>query len=97
MMSEKKVKVGSGWDRNARQGNEIGYLEAVDEAILQEAAKNPNIFVMGEDIAYKYKHLEAISNRVISTPISEPGFTGVAIGAAITGMRPIVIIKGDES
>jgi pyruvate dehydrogenase E1 component beta subunit len=90
-MSEKKSK--SAWSRQARQGNEIGYLEAVDEGILQEAAKNPNVFVMGEDIAFKYKHLEAISNRVISTPISEAGFTGAAIGAALTGMRPIVIIN----
>jgi pyruvate/2-oxoglutarate/acetoin dehydrogenase E1 component len=72
---------------------EIGYLEAVDEGILEEAQKNPKVFVMGEDIAYKYKSLGAIANRVISTPISEPSFTGAAVGAALAGMRPVVYIN----
>lgn len=72
---------------------EIAYLDAVDEGILEEALINPKVFVMGEDIAYKYKSLGAIPGRVLSTPISEASFTGVGVGAALAGMHPVVYIN----
>lgn len=74
-------------------GREIGYNEALDEAIVEEARRNPEVFVMGEDIAYKYRSLAALSNRVLSTPISEASFVGTGLGAALAGMRPVVYIN----
>jgi pyruvate/2-oxoglutarate/acetoin dehydrogenase E1 component len=70
------------------------------EAVIAEMRKDPNIFVIGEDIAKLGGVFgttvgmaeEFGSNRVIDTPISETGFIGIASGAAMEGMRPIVEI-----
>jgi len=77
---------------------EITYLEAIREAIDEEMARDPNVFLMGEDIgayggAFKVtdgmlaKYGEA---RVIDTPISEIAIVGAAAGAGHMGMRPVV-------
>jgi pyruvate/2-oxoglutarate/acetoin dehydrogenase E1 component len=79
---------------------EIMYREALNEALKEEMERDPAVFLMGEGIAERggsYKVtaglLEAFgSDRVIDTPIAEASFTGVGIGAAITGMRPVVEI-----
>ncbi|MBN2814957.1 MAG: alpha-ketoacid dehydrogenase subunit beta [Bacteroidales bacterium] len=76
------------------------YREALNEALKEEMRRNPNVFVMGEGIAERggsYKVtvdlLEEFGHkRVIDTPISENGFTGTGVGAALTGMRPVVEI-----
>jgi len=78
----------------------ITYAEAVREAIEEEMLRDPSVFVMGEDIgAYggSFGVLSGLAEkfgaeRVRDTPISEAGFTGAAVGAAMTGTRPIVEI-----
>jgi len=77
---------------------EITYLEAIREAMWEEMERDPRVLLLGEDIgvyggAFKVTQgfLERFGReRVIDTPISEEGFTGVAIGAAYMGLRPIV-------
>ena len=77
---------------------EITYLEAIRQAMAEEMERDPEVFLMGEDIgAYggAFKATEGLmerfgENRVIDTPISEAGFVGAAAGAAHMGMRPVV-------
>jgi pyruvate dehydrogenase E1 component beta subunit len=66
--------------------------------------RDPTVFIMGEDVAEAGTPFKVLSGlveefgteRVIDTPISEPGFTGVGVGAAMTGMRPVVdLMFGD--
>lgn len=74
------------------------YIQAINEALREEMRRDPNVFIIGEDVAH-YGGLFRVTrnlldefgpNRVIDTPISEQGFMGMATGAAIVGMRPIV-------
>jgi pyruvate/2-oxoglutarate/acetoin dehydrogenase E1 component len=83
---------------------ELTMAEAVREAISEEMRRDPSVFVMGEDVAVAGTPFKVLSgmveefgkSRVIDTPISEPGFTGVGVGAAMTGLRPVVdIMFGD--
>ena len=83
---------------------EITMGEAVREALAEEMRRDTRVFVMGEDVAEAgtaFKVLGGLvdefgSERVLDTPISEAGFTGIAVGAAMTGMRPVVdIMFGD--
>jgi pyruvate dehydrogenase E1 component beta subunit len=73
------------------------YLEAVTQAIREEMRSDPRVFIMGEDIetgAWGDFGLEEFGpERVRSTPISEAGFIGAGIGAALTGMRSIIDIQ----
>jgi len=71
----------------------MSYLEAIVQAQVEEMERDPRVIIMGEDIAIygSGKLMEKFdSRRVWNTPISETSFTGVAVGAAITGLRPIV-------
>jgi pyruvate/2-oxoglutarate/acetoin dehydrogenase E1 component len=72
---------------------EITYNDAVMQAVREEMRSDPRVFVMGEDIQH-YSYPDALQEfgpeRVRSTPICEAGFFGAGIGAALTGMRPIV-------
>ena len=86
------------------QTRELTMAEAVREAIAEEMRRDPRVFVIGEDVAEAGTPFKVLSGlvsefgvqRVIDTPISEPGFTGIAVGAAMTGMRPVVdIMFGD--
>jgi pyruvate dehydrogenase E1 component beta subunit len=71
---------------------------ALRDAMAEEMRRDPNVFVMGEEVAeYQgaYKVTEGLlqefgDRRVVDTPITEHGFTGLGIGAAMTGLRPIV-------
>ncbi len=72
--------------------------KAISEAIAQEMRSDPNVFVMGEDVG-PYGGIfgstgglfeEFGTTRIIDTPISETGFIGAGIGAAVEGMRPVV-------
>ncbi|MCY3899524.1 MAG: alpha-ketoacid dehydrogenase subunit beta [Caldilineaceae bacterium] len=83
---------------------EITFGEAIREAIAEEMARDQSIFLIGEDVAAAgsvFKVLVGLLDefgpeRVIDSPISEAGIAGIGVGAAITGMRPIVdIMFGD--
>jgi pyruvate/2-oxoglutarate/acetoin dehydrogenase E1 component len=83
---------------------EITLSQAVNEAIAEEMRRDPTVFLLGEDVAEAgtpFKILSGLveefgTDRIIDTPISEPGFTGIAVGAAMTGSRPIVdLMFGD--
>jgi acetoin:2,6-dichlorophenolindophenol oxidoreductase subunit beta len=83
---------------------EITLGEAVREALAEEMRRDPRVFVLGEDVAEAgtaFKVLNGLVDefgpeRVLDTPISEAGFTGIAVGAAMAGMRPVVdIMFGD--
>lgn len=82
----------------------ITLSQAVNEAIAEEMRLDSSVFLIGEDVAEAGTPFKITSGlveefgtqRVIDTPISEPGFMGLAVGAAITGSRPIVdIMFGD--
>jgi len=71
----------------------LSYLQAIIEAQREEMRRDPNVILMGEDIAvYGAQSLfeEFDASRLRNTPISENSFVGVGIGAALTGLRPIV-------
>ena len=83
---------------------EITLSKAVNEAIAEEMRRDDTIFLLGEDVAEAgtpFKILSGLveefgTERIIDTPISEPGFMGIAVGAAMTGSRPIVdLMFGD--
>ena len=77
---------------------EIPFREALREALSEEMRRDPNVFLMGEEVA-EYNGAYKVSQgmldefgpkRVIDTPIAELGFTGIGIGAAINGLRPVI-------
>ena len=76
----------------------ITYREALNQALREEMRRDPRVFLMGEEVgvyqgAYKVTQglLEEFGpRRIIDTPISEAGFVGAGIGAAMVGLRPIV-------
>jgi pyruvate dehydrogenase E1 component beta subunit len=78
----------------------ITYRDALNQALREEMRRDPRVFLMGEEVgvyqgAYKVSRglmQEFGEKRVIDTPITEEGFTGVGIGAAMVGLRPVVEI-----
>ncbi len=90
---------------------ELTYLDAINEALTEEMARDERVFIMGEDVATgyadggigggifgttRYLSKKFGTQRVIDTPISESGIAGCAVGAALLGYRPIVeIMFGD--
>ena len=74
----------------------VTYLEAVNEALIEEMERNERVFVMGEDVSWNLMGVtkglfERFGReRVRDTPISEAGFVGAGAGAAMVGMRPVV-------
>ncbi|MBG81857.1 MAG: alpha-ketoacid dehydrogenase subunit beta [SAR202 cluster bacterium] len=72
------------------------FVEAINQAIYEEMARDENVFIMGEDIRRSVYGATANllddfgGKRVLDTPLSENGFFGAAIGASLVGMRPIV-------
>ncbi len=83
---------------HTRNREPVTFLEAIAEALWEEMERDPDVFLLGEDIgeyggAFKVTRgfLEAFGgNRVLDTPIAEGGFTGAAAGAAHMGLRPVV-------
>src|SRR5213593_4825782 len=76
----------------------ISYREAMNQAMREEMRRDDRIFLIGEEVGY-YQGAFKVSKgfveefgtqRVVDTPITEAGFTGLAIGAAMAGLRPIV-------
>ncbi len=76
----------------------ITYREALNQALAEEMTRDPSVFLMGEDVAeydgaYKVSKglLEKFGpKRVVDSPISELGFAGLGVGAAMTGLRPVI-------
>jgi len=76
----------------------ITYREALNQAMVEEMERDPNVFLMGEEVgvyngAYKVSKgmLDRFGEmRVVDTPITELGFAGLGIGAAMVGLRPII-------
>jgi len=77
---------------------ELSYRDALNEALHEEMARDPAVCFLGEDVG-RYGGVLQVSRglydrfgpkRVRDTPISEAGFTGIAVGAAMTGLRPVV-------
>lgn len=79
----------------------LTYLEAIREALREEMRRDPDVFLLGEDIALgggafgmtKGFLAEFGPRRVLDTPLAESGFIGVALGAAILGLRPVVELQ----
>ena len=90
-------------DQSPPTARDITLAQAVREAVAEEMRRDSRVIVLGEDVGNpgvpsKMQGLmeEFGSKRVLNTPISEAGFTGIAVGAAMTGMRPVVdIMVGD--
>src|SRR5918996_2185716 len=87
-------------------GRELTFGDAIKEALAEELRRDPTVFMLGEDIAEAGTTFMVLNGlveefgkeRILDTPISEPGFTGLAVGAAMTGLRPVVdIMFGDFS
>lgn len=83
---------------------ELTFALAIRETLAQEMRRDPRVFVIGEDVAEAGTPFKVLSglvtefgpDRVRDTPISEAGMTGIAVGAAMTGLRPVVdIMFGD--
>src|ERR1700730_17627495 len=83
---------------------ELTFGEAIREALAEEMRRDSRVCVLGEDVAEAGTPFKVLSGlveefgkeRVVDTPISEPGFTGIGVGAAMTGLRPVVdIMFGD--
>src|SRR5678816_2533863 len=77
---------------------EVQFREALREAMSEEMRRDDKVFLMGEEVALyngAYKVSQGMMDefgikRVIDTPISELGFAGIGIGAAMNGLRPII-------
>ena len=82
----------------------ITVSKAIGEALHEEMLRDDKMFIMGEDMAVMGNvfaitkgFLEEFGpNRVIDTPISEEGFVGMAVGAAMRGMHPVVELMYDD-
>src|ERR1700687_5282449 len=100
MSSPEAVKMSS----QQANGRELTFGQAIKEALAEELRRDPSVFMIGEDIAEAgttFKVLDGLveefgPERIIDSPISEPGITGLGVGAAMTGLRPVVdIMFGD--
>jgi pyruvate/2-oxoglutarate/acetoin dehydrogenase E1 component len=86
------------------KSREITFSQAINEALSEEMRRDPAVFIIGEDVAEAGTPFKVLSGlvgefgtqRVIDSPISEAGISGIGVGAAMTGMRPVVdIMFGD--
>src|SRR5215471_3724203 len=83
---------------------ELTLGRAINEALAEELRRDPRVFIMGEDVAEAGTPFKVLSGlveefgpaRIIDSPISEAGITGLGVGGAMTGMRPIIdLMFGD--
>ena len=78
--------------------SELAYREALNQALAEEMERDANVFLMGEEVARyngAYKVSQGLldkfgSARVVDAPISELGFAGLGVGAAMVGLRPVI-------
>src|SRR5438067_4557970 len=103
MLSTTASQGNSGSGSN-QQTREITFGQAIREALAEEMRRNPKVFIMGEDVAEAGTAFKVLTglvdefgpSRVLDSPISEAGITGLGVGAAMTGMHPVVdIMFGD--
>src|SRR5438046_2876815 len=82
----------------------LTFAQAINEALAEELRRDDTVFVVGEDVAEAGTPFKVLSGlveefgvgRIVDSPISEAGITGIGVGAAMTGMRPVVdIMFGD--
>jgi pyruvate/2-oxoglutarate/acetoin dehydrogenase E1 component len=82
----------------------LTFAQAVNEALAEEMRRDETVFIIGEDVAEAGTPFKVLAGlveefgpeRVVDSPISEPGITGLGVGAAMTGLRPVVdIMFGD--
>src|SRR3954453_22766049 len=83
---------------------ELTFAQAVNAALVEEMRRDPTVFIIGEDVAEAGTPVKVLAGLVeefgrtrgVDTPISEPGFMGLGVGAAMTGLRPVVdLMFGD--
>ena len=76
----------------------ITYRKALNDALAEEIIRDENVVIIGEEVA-QYNGAYKVSKgmwerygdkRIVDTPITEAGFTGIAVGAGLMGLRPIV-------
>jgi pyruvate dehydrogenase E1 component beta subunit len=88
----------------ATETRTLTFAQAINEALAEELRRDPSVFVIGEDVAEAGTPFKVLAglvdefgpDRIVDSPISEAGITGLAVGAAMTGMRPVVdIMFGD--
>jgi pyruvate/2-oxoglutarate/acetoin dehydrogenase E1 component len=100
MLRQEQAPAGSG----PAGMREVTFGQAIREALAEEMRRDPRVFILGEDVAEAGTVFKVLSGlvdefgreRVIDSPISEAGITGIGVGAAMTGMRPIIdIMFGD--
>lgn len=86
-------------DAGATQDREMTYIAAISEALREEMRRDPNVLLMGEDIAGSFGGAFKVTKgfeeefgarRVLNTPIAELGFVGAATGMALMGLRPVI-------
>jgi 2-oxoisovalerate dehydrogenase E1 component beta subunit len=86
-------------EKTEQSDRELTYIAAISEALREEMRRDPNVLVMGEDIAGDFggafKVTKGFSEefgdrRVINTPLAELGFVGAASGMALMGLRPVI-------
>src|SRR3977135_2927050 len=89
---------------HGQNDRELTFAQAIREALAEEMRRDPTVCILGEDVAEAGTPFKVLSGlfeefgreRVIDTPISEEGFTGIGVGGAVTGLRPVVdIMFGD--
>jgi pyruvate dehydrogenase E1 component beta subunit len=76
----------------------ISYREALNQAMREEMERDPDVFIMGEEVGHyngAYKVTQGLlqrfsERRIVDAPIAEMGFTGIGVGAAMVGLRPII-------
>jgi pyruvate/2-oxoglutarate/acetoin dehydrogenase E1 component len=85
-------------------GREMSYRDALNQALREEMRRDPNVFLIGEDIARFGGPMKVTGEllgefgeeRVVDTPLAEAGFVGLAVGAALTGLRPVVEVMFND-
>src|SRR3982074_25897 len=89
---------------DTQAARQLTFGQAVREALAEELRRDPTVFIIGEDVAEAGTPFKVLSGlveevgaaRLLDSPISEAGITGLGVGAAMTGMRPVVdIMFGD--
>src|ERR1017187_5493713 len=99
-----RIPASTRWSRTSMPERELTFAQAVREALAEEMRRDSRVCIFGEDVAEAGTPFKVLSGLVeefgaegvVDTPISEAGFTGVGVGAAMTGLRPVVdIMFGD--
>ncbi len=103
-MKSVNMSTPSATPKRENETREITFAQAVNEALAEEMRRDSTVFIIGEDVAEAGTPFKVLSGlvkefgteRVIDSPISEAGIAGIGVGAAMTGMRPVVdIMFGD--